>query len=83
MTVILPASDLVDAPRLFRLSKDGPVYIDAGGNDVRVVMSADIFEKLAEAALDRDLQESYRKAVEEGGWMDAHEFLEGLRNERL
>ncbi len=79
MTTIVPISEMRDTARMQDLCEKEPVFVTKNGYGCMVVLNLETFNAMQEKILDIELQENYRRSLEEGGNVEAKEFLKSLR----
>ena len=80
MTTILPISEMRDTAKILDLCGKEPVFITKNGYGCMVILDISTFNEMEEKLLDIELQENYRRSLEEGGNREAKEFLRSLRD---
>lgn len=81
MAVIVPIIEMENTAKMFELSENEPVFITRDGNCSRVLMNLETYNRLKEIMLDIELDNNYQRSEAEGGNVEAHVFIQRLRNE--
>ncbi len=79
MTTIVPISEMRDTARMQDLCEKEPAFVTKNGYGCMVVLNLETFNAMQEKILDIELQENYRRSLEEGGNVEAKGFLKSLR----
>jgi len=80
MTQIVPITEMRNTSKMFDLSEKQPVFITKNGYGSRVLINIDHYNRIKDILLDIELEERYQRS-EQGGNVDAHDFIKRLLNE--
>ena len=80
MTQIVPITEMRNTSKMFELSEKQPVFITKNGYGSRVLINIDHYNRIKDILLDIELEERYQRS-EQGGNVDAHDFIKRLLNE--
>jgi PHD/YefM family antitoxin component YafN of YafNO toxin-antitoxin module len=80
MTAIVPITELRNTSKILEMSEKEPVFITKNGFGSRVLINIETYDKIKDILLDIELAEAFRRSEEEGGNVDAFEFLKELRD---
>ncbi len=84
MPTIVPISKLNNTSEISALAheSDGPVFVTKNGYGDMVLMSMEVYEALAGAAVDRDIAVGELEKARGEGIVEAGEFFSKLREQR-
>ncbi len=80
MTTIVPISEMRDTAKILNLCEKEPVFVTKNGYGCMVILNITAFNEMKEKLVDIELQDNYRKSLQNGGNLEAKQFLGSLRD---